>query len=77
MILTERLVPGRRVKRLEQERDTWQAVALKAMGHAEALQVGAQVATEVVRSLGDVTSTSVRRALAGQPDPLPGETGVQ
>lgn len=74
MIYTERLVPGRRVKALEKERDTWQNVALKAMGHADALQVGAEVTTSVVRALGDATSSAVGRALAGAPDESPGGT---
>lgn len=74
MIYTERLVPGRRVKQLEKERDTWQNVALKAMGHADALMPGAEVATSVVRALGDATSSAIGRAFAGAADESPDGT---
>lgn len=72
MILTGRLIPRATLSKLEQERDLWRSVALKAMGHADALLPAAQIATEVTRALGDATSASVERALAGTPDP-PGE----
>lgn len=59
MILMERLVPGRRVRQLERERDLWQSVALKAMGHADALMPAAQITTEITKSFADATAEAI------------------
>lgn len=59
MILMERLVPGRRVRQLEKERDLWQSVALKAMGHADALMPAAQITTEITKSFADATAEAI------------------
>lgn len=59
MILTDRLVPGRRVRQLEKERDMWQSVAVTAMGHADALIPGAQVAAEITKSFADATTAAI------------------
>lgn len=59
MILTERLVPARTHRKLEKERDLWQAVALKAMGHADALLPGVQIAAEITKSFSDATSAPI------------------
>lgn len=59
MILMGWLVPGRQYRRLEQERDQWQAVAMKAMGHATDLMPAAQIAAEVTKSFSDATSEAI------------------
>jgi hypothetical protein len=59
MILTERLVPARTHRKVEKERDLWQAVALKAMGHADALLPGAEIATEITKSFSDATAAAI------------------
>ena len=59
LILTGWLVPRSTVKRLEHERDQWQAVALKAMGHADALMPAAHIASEVTRSFAEATATAI------------------
>lgn len=66
MILTGRLVPVRHYTALARERDEWRFVALKAMGHTDALLPAAQITTEMVTSLADA---STRR-----PTAPPGET---
>lgn len=59
LVLSERLVPGRRVRQLEKERDLWQSVALKAMGHADALLPAAQITTEITKSFADATAEAI------------------
>ena len=59
MILMGWLVPGRTHRRLEAERDQWQAVALKAMGHADALLPAAEIAAQVTQSYSDATAAAI------------------
>lgn len=54
MIMVGLLVPRRTYLALERDRDYWREVALKAMGQADALLPGAELATEVTRALADV-----------------------
>jgi hypothetical protein len=57
------LVPRTTYRQLERDRDYWRTVALKAVGQANALMPGAQIAAEVTRALGDT----------GTPAASPGE----
>jgi len=59
MIMMGWLVPGRQYRRLELERDQWQSVALKAMGHTDALMPAAQIAAEVTKSFTDATAEAI------------------
>ena len=61
LVFTGWLVPRSTVKRLERERDQWQAVALKAMGHADALMPAAHIASEVTRSFAEATAMAIGR----------------
>lgn len=45
------LVPRSTYRQLERDRDHWRAVALKSIGHTEALMPAAQITTEVTRAL--------------------------
>ena len=59
MIMMGWLVPGRQYRRLEAERDQWQNVALKSMGHTDALMPAAQIATELTKSFADATTEAI------------------
>lgn len=61
MVYTGRLVPRATYRDMEKDRDTWREVALKAIGHADQLLPGAQIASEVVRALS--TSPGVPRSV--------------
>ena len=56
MIFTGRLVPRRLYEDMEKDRDQWREVALKAIGHADQLLPGAEIATEVARALSAATT---------------------
>ena len=55
MILFGMLVPRPFYRQVVKERDMWQKTALQAMGQAEALLPGAQIATQVTKALGEAT----------------------
>lgn len=65
MVFLGWLVPARTYRVLERDRDYWREVALKAMGHTDALMPAAQIASQVTQALTDATSTAVGQALAG------------
>lgn len=52
MVFLGWLVPVRTYRALERDRDYWRDVAMKSIGHTEALMPAAQIATEVTRALG-------------------------
>ena len=56
MIFRGGLVPRRTHEELMRDRDTWRAVALKAMGQNEALLPAAQITTKVVNALSDAAA---------------------
>lgn len=53
MVFTGRLVPARTVAKIEQDRDYWRQVALKALGQSDRLLSSAEVATRVLGALPD------------------------
>jgi hypothetical protein len=55
LILMGQLVPRRTVRSIEAERDLWRDVALRAMGHTDALLPGAQIAAQVTQALSEAT----------------------
>lgn len=63
MVFTGRLVPRSLYQDMEKDRDQWREVALKAIGHADQLLPGAEIATEVARALS--AASSPRPADAG------------
>ena len=56
LILVGQLVPRRTVRGIEAERDLWRAVALKALGQADALLPSAQITTQVAQALSDAAA---------------------
>lgn len=66
MVFTGRLIPRSVHLDTVRERDQWREIALKSMGHTDALLPAARIAAEVTRSLGDQTSAAVERALSGR-----------
>ena len=56
MVFLGYLVPHRTYRALERDRDYWRQVALKAMGHADALLPAAQITTEVTRALTEAAT---------------------
>jgi len=58
LILMGQLVPRRTVRSIEQERDLWRSVALKALGDTDALLPAAQITTQVAQALSDAAATS-------------------
>jgi hypothetical protein len=52
MVFLGRLVPRRTYDDMVQDRDHWRAIALKAMGHTEALMPAARITTRVTEALG-------------------------
>ena len=65
MVFLGWLVPVRTYRVLERDRDYWREVALKAMGHTDALMPAAEIASQVTRALTDATSHAVEQAIAG------------
>lgn len=61
MVFIGRLVPRRTYDDLVQDRDYWREVALRAMGHAEALMPAAEITTRITEALGD--AAAVEQAL--------------
>jgi hypothetical protein len=61
MVFMGWLIPLRTYRQLERDRDFWREVALKSIGHTDALLPAAQIATEVTRALSDTA--------AGRSDP--------
>lgn len=57
MIFLGWLVPQRVYRALERDRDFWREVAMKSMGHTDALMPAAQIASQVTRALSDVTAS--------------------
>ena len=55
LILTGRLVPRSVVKDLQADRDAWKTAALQTMAQNGKLMVGAQVASDVLKSLPAAT----------------------
>jgi hypothetical protein len=71
MILTDRLVPGRRVARIEQEwasrvsnleqdRDYWRTLALRLLGQHDRLLNAAEVSAQALSALPTVTESGDR-----------------
>lgn len=67
LILRGHLVPRRVVQDVEDDRDRWRAVALKALGHADALLPAAQVAAQATKALADATTWAGERSPVGAP----------
>ena len=63
MVFVGRLVPRRTYNDIVRDRDQWRDVALRAMGHADALMPAAQITTKVTEALG--LAAEVERALTG------------
>lgn len=59
------LVPRSTYRQLERDRDYWRTVALKSIGHTDALLPVAQITTEVTRALGGADAHATQRALGG------------
>lgn len=55
MVFLGYLVPLRAVRKLEQDRDYWRAIAMRAMGHAEALIPGAVATADFAKAFTDAT----------------------
>lgn len=57
MIYRGALVPRRTYEELKLDRDYWRAVALKAIGQADALLPAAHITTEMAKKLSDAAAT--------------------
>lgn len=55
MILRGALVPRKTHEEVQEERDTWRLIALKAMGQTDALLPAAHITTKVAQSLAENT----------------------
>lgn len=66
MVFRGQLVPRSIYQEKVKECDHWREVALKAIGQNETLLPAAQITTQVVKELGDVTAAAVERALGGK-----------
>jgi hypothetical protein len=66
LIFLGQLIPRRFYRQLERDRDYWRTVALKAVGHTDALLPAAKITTEVTKALSDATSNAVQKALGGE-----------
>ena len=61
LLMTGRLVPRRSVEDVLRERDEWRDVALRAMGHTDALIPAARIATRVTEALGEAAADHAAR----------------
>ena len=57
LILSDRLVTRRRLTEVQEDRDKWQAIALKSLGITETLTVSSEVTAEVLSRLPDPGDT--------------------
>jgi hypothetical protein len=53
LVITDKLIWHKRLRRAEDERDRWQQTALRALGVADKLTVQGEVTTALVASLPD------------------------
>jgi hypothetical protein len=60
MIMTDRLVPGRRVAKIEQDRDYWRTLALRLLGQHDQLLAAAEVSAQALSALPAVAETGDR-----------------